>query len=79
VISREQAIEHALEHVVEQLRTELTAPFVTEGWPGGVYAAKDEPVWAVRIPDATLHVGSSRYIVISKATGRVLADERAGE
>jgi hypothetical protein len=52
---------------------------VTEGWPEGVYAAKDEPVWAVRIPDAMVHVESSRYIVISKATGRVLADQRAGE
>jgi ABC-type phosphate transport system permease subunit len=39
----------------------------------------DEPVWRVPVPNNFDGVGGGRVLVISKATGEVLADEVIGE
>lgn len=79
VISREQALQRAVEHVTEQLRASPETT-VREGWPEAVYGGPTkETVWAVSIPSSTAQVGGSRYIVINQRSGRVLADAFAGE
>ena len=52
---------------------------VGDGWPEGGYVLSEEPVWSICVPSSQCGVGPDRYIVVSKLTGRVLADERIGE
>jgi len=71
MITREQAAERAVAHVAAQLHKEIR---VTEGWPQGAYPSSDEPVWAIWLAAEVPRVGASRCVIISQATGRVVAE-----
>lgn len=90
MISKEQAVEKALNYLTRGLRRRLEAK---DGWPEGmpvpprVFGAslsrdhkdRSERVWHVCVPSDEPHVGSSRYLVIDQETGEIIADGRAGE
>ncbi len=90
MITREQAIQAAIDYLTRGLRRRLQA---AEGWPegmlvpprfvGGSLSRESEEgaerVWQVLVPSDEPHVGSSRYLVIDQETGKVIADGWAGE
>lgn len=47
--------------------------------PGGIYKSSDEECWYVHVPSETHQIGASRFIVISKHTGRIVYDGFVGE
>jgi hypothetical protein len=79
--TKELALRIANDHLSggAALHRALDLADVSEGWPRGGYRYSDQPVWGVAIPEVPRGVGGSRYLVISRATGKVLADQRIGE
>lgn len=65
--------------VIEHLCRDLDIASLIVGWPEGSYRFSGEPVWHIAIRGSAIGVGSSRVIVISQATGKILADTRFGE
>jgi hypothetical protein len=60
----------------------LSRDFIAElagGWPQGAYVVSEEPVWSAGIPSDQPRVGGARFIVISRLTGKILADQVLGE
>jgi hypothetical protein len=71
--------ERAIQLIGIYLSRELKVAHVVEGWPEGVYGNHDEQVWTIQIPPEPPRIGASRFIVISKLTGGIFADQFAGE
>lgn len=74
-IAEEQAIRIVVEHLISR----INSADVREGWLAGAFQTSSDPVWSIRVPELGRHVGASRYIVISKKTGEVLADQQCGD
>lgn len=87
MITREQAIQAAINYLIRRLHQRLEA---REGWPTGMpvpprlprdsLCSESERVWRVCVPsDEPQHVGASRYLVIDQESGEVVADGWCGE
>jgi hypothetical protein len=74
-ISKELAIRAAMEHLMNK----VDANSVIATWPRDSYVTSKDAVWTVPVPDLRSSVGSSRFIVVSQKSGKVLADELFGE
>jgi hypothetical protein len=74
-ISRELAIELIGVYLTRNLKI---ADFF-DGWPPGIYGRNCDSVWSIRLPPDINRVGGSRYIVVSKLTGEIVADQVVGE
>lgn len=79
VLTIEQALNRAVEHLADTGASHVRLEHVHDGWPEGAYRISDDPVWAIKIPDMKPRVGGSHYICISKATGAVVFDGYVGE
>jgi hypothetical protein len=74
-ISKEIAIRAAVEHLMKG----IDANSVIASWPENSYVTSNDAVWTVPIPGHGNSVGSSRCIVVSQVSGKVLADGWFGE
>jgi hypothetical protein len=75
----DQEKERAIQRIGAYLTRDLNIADFIDGWPEGSYGASHEPVWSLAIPPDQPRVGGSRFIVVSKATGEILADEVIGD
>ena len=71
--------EGAIQLVGTYLTRNLNVANLIDGWPQGSYGTSDEAVWSVIVPSDHPRLGSDRYIVISKMTGEIVADDLVGE
>jgi hypothetical protein len=71
--------ERALQMIGVYLTRDLNVADFIDGWPEGAFIGSDESVWSIEIPPDQLRVGGSRFIVVSRLTGKILADEMIGE
>lgn len=79
MITREEAIARAHEYLGHGRRAQLE---VSEGWPKGAYRpfnGAPETVWSVFVASDVTGVGSSHFVVIDAATGKVVSDQWCGE
>lgn len=71
--------EEAIQMIGAYLTPKLNVADLIDGWPAGVYRSSDESaVWSMRMPPEQSRVGGDRFIVLSKITGKILADQEVG-
>ena len=76
---REKALDIAIKFLGEQLREKLK---IVDELPSGIYWGDREEYqncWIIWVPSGMNIVGASRYILISKSTGKVVLDGKFGE
>lgn len=71
--------ERALQLIAVHLASGLSVGDFIDGGPTGSYGFSKDAVWSIAIPPTQLRVGACRFIVISKITGEILADQYFGE
>ena len=83
-MTKEQARVILENYLVRQAKKQAAFLEITAGYPDGYYSFSDngknrEDYYSVYVGGDTNCIGSGRYIIISKITGKVVGDNSFGE